>query len=734
MKTEYQKIKNSILKYQRSVDGLIAKIYSNQRQRCRERNKSMPKYDLEQLRKWCKKQDKFSCLYSMWIKSKYNKNKTPSIDKINPLGNYTFENMQLMTWSENHEKGGIITTLTAIATVATIVFTVGKIGAAVYVIATIKDSALHIGAMIVEVIYWAGKVFLGIVTDLYGGVLSSEFLNRALIKDPIVTDGWQIVRSFANMLVVLAFVLVGIATILRLREYEAQKLLAPLIIVAILINFSPLICGLIIDAANITMGFFLQPLGGNNAAALYYDALYNPENIGISSDKNAEKVLHDLWHAGNKMEHWQAWFVAIIQFAAYNWIAGIAFAMLALLLIVRQAALACLIMLSPLAFVCYAIPPLREKIWGRWWQEFLSWTFTGVAALFFIYLGTRILIAGDKNALTASGTLGSLAYITPLVFIYIAKSIIRSTSAMGANAVLGLAAGVGGFALGKVKAGGKKVLGAAGKGALGMAGKTARGVADNLGLGGVGGKISSVVGNTMERIGLRKTGVTAQKRAEKIGEAEKRMKDMSSEELAKVATKTGGRYGAKEAESVAASKLLLKQNAFETIDAASRPRVLARLRSAGVRDETLEKADYHLGEFNDDRVRKISQANPGFSPQETREKAVQQVLDENIANMSHDQLRNIDASDLTYERVSKLTPDKIRAFQYASGDRRNKIRAHGQDLIDKAVEHFYAAADARRRNDQAESTHQTTEGNKLNGLIGAINNIPPAPPPLPPHP
>jgi len=105
MKTEYQKIKNSILKYHRSKDGLIARIYSNERQRCRDQNKPMPKYNLEQLREWCKGQAKFHRLYSVWVKSNFNKEKTPSIDKINPLGNYTFDNIQLMTWLENHEKG-----------------------------------------------------------------------------------------------------------------------------------------------------------------------------------------------------------------------------------------------------------------------------------------------------------------------------------------------------------------------------------------------------------------------------------------------------------------------------------------------------------------------------------------------------------------------------------------------------------------------------------------------------
>ena len=69
MKTEYKKIKPSIYKYQRSVRGLIFKMYANQRQRCRDSKrvyKKMPEYNSEQLYKWLVKKPKFLRLFDQW--------------------------------------------------------------------------------------------------------------------------------------------------------------------------------------------------------------------------------------------------------------------------------------------------------------------------------------------------------------------------------------------------------------------------------------------------------------------------------------------------------------------------------------------------------------------------------------------------------------------------------------------------------------------------------------------
>jgi len=65
----------------------------------------MPEYNSEQLYKWLVKKPKFLRLFDQWAMSGYQKNLIPSIDKINPLGNYCFNNIQIMTWAENNKKG-----------------------------------------------------------------------------------------------------------------------------------------------------------------------------------------------------------------------------------------------------------------------------------------------------------------------------------------------------------------------------------------------------------------------------------------------------------------------------------------------------------------------------------------------------------------------------------------------------------------------------------------------------
>src|SRR6185436_5859887 len=56
---------------------------------------------------------------------------------------------------------------------------------------------------------------------------------------------------------VLGFIAIAMATILRFKEYEAKALLVKLIIAALLVNFSLVICGLMIDASHMAMRQFL---------------------------------------------------------------------------------------------------------------------------------------------------------------------------------------------------------------------------------------------------------------------------------------------------------------------------------------------------------------------------------------------------------------------------------------------------------------------------------------------
>jgi len=91
--------------YRMSKKGLISKIYCHQLETSRKRNHKMPLYNLEALRKWCLSQSIFHTLYEDWVLSDYDKMMRPSCDRLDDDNGYSFDNIQLMTWADNKQKG-----------------------------------------------------------------------------------------------------------------------------------------------------------------------------------------------------------------------------------------------------------------------------------------------------------------------------------------------------------------------------------------------------------------------------------------------------------------------------------------------------------------------------------------------------------------------------------------------------------------------------------------------------
>ena len=89
---------------QKTKEGLITKIYSHQRSSSRKRKHELPAYSLKQLRDWCFSQDIFHKLYNDWKDSGYNKKLRPSCDRIDNAKHYSLNQLQLMTWEQNHFK------------------------------------------------------------------------------------------------------------------------------------------------------------------------------------------------------------------------------------------------------------------------------------------------------------------------------------------------------------------------------------------------------------------------------------------------------------------------------------------------------------------------------------------------------------------------------------------------------------------------------------------------------
>ncbi|MEA3296208.1 MAG: hypothetical protein U9Q27_03675 [Patescibacteria group bacterium] len=309
-------------------------------------------------------------------------------------------------------------------------------------------TANSIIALIFSIILGACSVFLGLAQFCLNKVISSDFITISFTgpDNIIVQTGWIMVRDFTNMFIVLGFVIIALATILRIKEYQAQKLLPLLIGIALLINFTPVICGFIIDVSNITMNHFLRGAGIHDSYLL--NSIWNQcaQLNNIFDNEPTETLAMGL------------------MFSGFAITAGVIYFLFAVLFIFRYIALWCLIILSPLAFFCYIFPGVKS-IWTLWWNQFFQWCIIGIPAAFFLYLSKILTKMVEDGSLT--GTHGvenagfeiMISYLVIIVFLVMGFLFSLKTGAMGANiatsatqkAVKGTANKAGKWAGNKVK-------------------------------------------------------------------------------------------------------------------------------------------------------------------------------------------------------------------------------------------------------------------------------------------
>ncbi len=281
-------------------------------------------------------------------------------------------------------------------------------------------------------------LFLSIAVSFLNWVIDPGFMSVGFVDNPIVLEGWGIVRDFTNMLIVLGFIFIALATIIGKEEYRAQKLLVPLIGVALLINFTLVITGFIIDISNVTMNYFLQGAGVEQGFVNNIVSRFTTMTEISALGGSVEKVL------------------AAAVFAVFNIIAALIYFLYGLLFVARYVALWILIILSPLAFFAWIFPQLKDIIWKVWWSQFIQWSIIGIPAAFFLYLSNRIteqMIRGDITSLPSGDLSGFgllFSYTIPIVFLFVGLLVSLKTSAIGAGGITSVASTVG-------KAGGKGV-------------------------------------------------------------------------------------------------------------------------------------------------------------------------------------------------------------------------------------------------------------------------------------
>ena len=111
-----------------------------------------------------------------------------------------------------------------------------------------------------------GKMFAGLINleiDWILKALDPDIYGRFATNEGVVAI-WTMLRNIVNSLLVLGLIGIAIATILGYKKYAWKQILWKLILVALLVNFSLVISGIVVDTSNYLTGYFLSISQKNN--------------------------------------------------------------------------------------------------------------------------------------------------------------------------------------------------------------------------------------------------------------------------------------------------------------------------------------------------------------------------------------------------------------------------------------------------------------------------------------
>jgi hypothetical protein len=218
-------------------------------------------------------------------------------------------------------------------------------------------------------------------------------IRPELLQDKGTLVAWQRFRDIANVLFVIAFLIIIYSQItsVGISNYGVKKLIPKLIISAILVNASYILCQLAVDISNI-LGSGMYQLLGNGIQVGVDGAATGPSGwekfMGFALAGAAVVLL-----------------VIAIMLAPT---ALLAFMIILLIVVARQALVILLIVVAPIAFVAYLLPN-TEQWFKKWWKAFVAtlMVFPIIGIVFGAStLASKILmgIAGDAGNADGTGT------------------------------------------------------------------------------------------------------------------------------------------------------------------------------------------------------------------------------------------------------------------------------------------------------------------------------------------
>ena len=236
------------------------------------------------------------------------------------------------------------------------------------------DSALNLGWIVCPLINNTSRamreLYQGIIKDYL--TIDSVLLTTSDQGSSGTYQAWSVFVGFANVLTII-FLLVVIfsqVTGVGIDNYGIKKALPKIIIAAVLINLSFILCQLLADLSNI-VGNSIENLLTNIG-----DGLTRQTTIqgSYASGEMFAHILDALLVAGGA-----AAIAGVVGAALSGGLPGLIIPLLIGLLValaailfffvllgLRKAAIVMLVAVSPIAFACYMLPNLKHQVFDKW--------------------------------------------------------------------------------------------------------------------------------------------------------------------------------------------------------------------------------------------------------------------------------------------------------------------------------------------------------------------------------
>ncbi|MEI6511459.1 MAG: hypothetical protein WCO25_05495 [Candidatus Uhrbacteria bacterium] len=240
---------------------------------------------------------------------------------------------------------------------------------------------------------------------------------QGFTSSPVVNTGWAIVRDVVNMFFVVILIIVAMQTIFGVAKTEWRQQVPKIMVMAIVINFSKTLCGIMIDFAQVIMLTFANALkdiaGGNFIQMLGLGDIFSLSAKADQFANSADGVAatgtsaFDLFAAGVAAVFMMVWVLAVVM-------------ILLCVLVYRVVMLWILIVMAPLAWFTKVVPFDQAKgSYADWWKNFICYCSIGPVLTFFLWLTLAVagsgFIASQDSGFSAVAPQGEVGIASGMI-------------------------------------------------------------------------------------------------------------------------------------------------------------------------------------------------------------------------------------------------------------------------------------------------------------------------------